>query len=239
MKICRYAQNATITPHCGDILLEKGPRARKMGFVMRTGLYRVTLALLAAACAATLAACGTSAAVTEEDANTVYGTVTAVDGQTVTLALGTPDQDFAQDGRPVGTGKSPRGTLPAGGQGPEGTFSPDGQFPNGTPPSNASPGTGQRPEGTPPAGGQNGGFGGMSLTPTGKERTITVADESVITTRGGDASGLDAIQVGSILMIVYDADGKTITSIQVMGGLPDGNGEYTAASPGPTVSASP
>lgn len=229
MKICRYAQNATITPHCGDILLEKGRRARKMEFVMRTGLYRATLALLAAACAATLAACGTNAAVTEEDANTVYGTVTAVDGQTVTLALGTPEeQDFAQGGRPVGTGNGPPGTFPAGGQGPE-----------GTPPANASPGTGQRPEGAPPAGGQNGGFGGMSLTPTGEERTITVADESVITARGGDASGLDAIQVGSILMIVYDADGKTITSIQVMGGLPDGNGGYTAVSPGPTASAAP
>jgi len=202
---------------------------------MRTGFYRVTLALLAAACAAALAACGTNAAATEEDANTVYGTVTAVDGQTVTLALGTPDQDFAQGGRPVGTGSGPRGTFPAGGQGPEGTFFSDGQPTDGTPPANASPGTGQRPEGTRPAG----GFGGMSLTPTGEESTITVADESVITVRGGDASGLDAIQVGSILIIVYDADGKTITSIQVMGGLPDGNGEDTAVSPGPTASAAP
>ncbi len=158
-----------------------------------------------------------------DDANTIYGSVTAINGSSITLELGT----FNQDAFPNGGGQR-------GGQG-------DGQAPSDMPsvqPSDMP--SGQRPS---------------MLTLTGETTTITVTDESVITTpqfgrneTGGQngrqevqpsdmQTGLAAIQEGSVLKVVYASDNKTIQSITVMNGFSGGPGGESAI-PAPAASAS-
>ncbi|MFZ5973912.1 MAG: proline-rich domain-containing protein [Bacillota bacterium] len=179
--------------------------------------------LVVAASVMGLAACGQQSASTE--ANTIYGTVTAIDGSKITLAVGTLNTSM------------PQGTPPAGGQGPQGT-PPAGQAPQGTPPAD-----GQAPQGSPSADGGQGRKGGM-LTLTGEEKTITVTDESVITVQDTSSSktGLAAISAGSTLKIVYDsANSDKITSIVVMGGgMPQGDGTNgTSSTASPAVTNTP
>jgi len=183
---------------------------------MKTGKTRAVLAvLLAVAGAVVLAACaatsGADGAATATAGTTVYGKVTKVDGNRITIAVGTSNMPQGN----VGDGERPDGTPPANrdGQQPQGTppANRDGQQPDGTP---SAEGNGQQPDGTLPADGNGQGM----LTLTGEEKTITVTDESVISVPdGSEESGLAAITVGRIIRIDYDQN-QSITSIQVMGG---------------------
>jgi predicted small secreted protein len=154
-----------------------------------------------------------------DDANTIYGSVTAINGSSITLELGT----FNQDAFPNGGGQR-------GGQAPS-------DMPSVQPSDMPS---GQRPS---------------MLTLTGETTTITVTDESVITTpqfgrneTGGQngrqevqpsdmQTGLAAIQEGSVLKVVYASDSKTIQSITVMNGFSGGPGGESAI-PAPAALAS-
>jgi|GEM_PF-468179 len=149
-----------------------------------------------------------SASAVQED-NAVYGTVTAIDGNTVTLELGTlnenaqlngqdgPGQGGGQNGKPSGSAPSdmpsdmPSGDMPS-------------DMPSGEMPSDM-PSDGERPS---------------MLTSTGETITITIPDESIITVTGveGQETGLAAIQEGSTLKIVYAQDGETIQSVVVLNG---------------------
>ena len=167
------------------------------------------------------------------DANAIYGNVTAIDGSTITLALGTLNQDAVPDG------DGQPGAQPSG----------DGQNDDGPPPMPSG-----QPSGIP-----SGGEQPSMLTLTGETIAITVTDENVINTPEFNANqpdsqesrqssqpsaqktGLAAIQAGSVLKIVYASDNETIQSITVMngfgGGFPGGSNRGNANS-APSASAS-
>jgi hypothetical protein len=140
-----------------------------------------------------------------EDKDAIYGNVTAIDGNNITLELGTVNQGALPDGQ---DGAPPSGAGQGNGQ--------DGGQPSGMPSDMPS---GEQPSGMPsdmPSGGERPSM----LSLTGETKTITVSDESVIATTGSDSqkTGLAAIQVGSTVKVVYAQDGETIQSITVMNG---------------------
>lgn len=184
-----------------------------------------------------------------QDDNAITGQVTAIDGNTITLALGEraarPDGDFT----PPENGEKPSGngggdTLQTGDNdetaasrdnssattsGDDGgttssdesaDTSPSGEN-GGTPPSGES-------GGTPPSG-NGGGPGGLTLT--GEEKTITIDDSTTITKDSMGQSSeatIDDITDGSILTVVMD--GETVVSITIsdFGG---GNGGFLSLIP--------
>lgn len=174
-----------------------------------------------------------------QDDNAITGQVTAIDGNTITLALGEraarPDGDFT----PPENGKKPTDdngsdTLQTGDSQETGVTGDDAGTPptgdsGGTPPSGDSGGTPPSGDngGTPPSG--NGG-GPRGLTLTGEEKTITIDDSTTITKdsmgQSSEAS-IDDITEGSVLTLVMDGD--TVVSITISdfgggnGGGPGGN----------------
>lgn len=180
---------------------------------------------------------GSQAAANEQ--NAVYGEVTAINGNVITLTVGTLNQQT----RPSGERQQ--------GQGSKGQDQQNAN-PSGQPDANAS----ARPSGSRPS----------MLTMTGETKTITVTDESVITKpsfnrpsgqngNGQQASqqnsqqasqqpqfsnekgSLSDIQVGATLRIVYASDNTTIQSIMVMGSFGRGSGQNGQQS-APEASAS-
>ena len=201
--------------------------------------YRRIMAVLSAAAliAVSAAGCGTAATASgtesadsapaesssSENSNVKYGQVTAVDGSTVTLNMG---------------------TMSSGGMGaPSGDNS--GTTSGNTPPSMPSGDNSGTTSGdtSASAGGQNapgGGQGGMgsSFTADGTTATITISDESIISVEnaGTTSTGsLSDISVDSILKLEYDTDGTTLKSVTVMqtgmggGTAPGSTGNGTAA----------
>lgn len=181
-----------------------------------------------------------------QDDNAITGQVTAIDGNTITLALGEraarPDGDFT----PPENGEKPSDangsdTLQTGDSQETGVTGDDA----GTPPSGDSGGTPPSGDngGTPPSG--NGG-GPRGLTLTGEEKTITIDDSTAITKdsmgQSSEAS-IDDITEGSVLTLVMDGD--TVVSITISdfgggnGGGPGGsmNGGTEETSNGDTVSS--
>lgn len=176
---------------------------------------------------------------TSNDENTIYGNVTAIEGSSITLALGTLNQDS------VPGGNEQRGAQPSG-DGQNG----GGQAPSGMPSGQPSDMPSGQPSGMP-----SGGEQPSMLTLTGETITIAISDESLITTPGFNANtsrqdsqqsseptdqktGLAAIQTGSVLQVVYASDNETIQSITVMNGFRGGqNGGNTNPSPSGEASA--
>ena len=164
--------------------------------------------------------------------NAVYGKVTAVDGSTITLAVGTLNTEDSKGERTGGvSGSSGTGEGPDKGQ-PRGG--------NGSRPEDAASGINNASH--PNAGD---GFGSM-LTLTGETKTITISDESILSKqqmkggRGpkGTSSGeskesqtaseqtvsasLSDIQEGTTLRVTYQSDGKTLASVDILGGKQQG-----------------
>lgn len=199
---------------------------------------RIGLILLAGACllgasgcsqqgvAAASAQGGASAGASSGDKNTIYGKVTAVDGDQITIAVGTlnlPDRQRPESG----SGSARQG------QGP-GLRAAEGASGSG---SGAAQGL------------QSGSGGFDLLTPTGESRTITIADPGVLSfqrmgrgARGGESSGagesassspaasLSDIRVGTVLQVDYRDDGKTISSVVILGGAFGGSDRSGASS---------
>lgn len=207
-----------------------------------------------------LTACSKKAAATSYGQNSIIGKVTAVSGDQITLALATmnmPSQSGGQ-GSASGSGKGQMGTPPSG----QGSASGSGQ--TGTPPSGQGSASGSGQTGTPPSGqgsasgsGQsdmpsNGGQGGMTanLKLTGKSKTITVTDTTVIEkfsaqfgggpggsngtsssastasssgTSSSSSASLSDIQTGTILQVTYQANSTVIQSITIMGSADTGS----------------
>lgn len=169
-----------------------------------------------------------------QDDNAITGQVTAIDGNTITLALGErasrPDGDFT----PPENGKKPSApdgsdTLQTGDsdetaasdEDAAASASDDNAGTSATPPSGDN-------DGTPPSGG---GMGPGGLTLTGEEKEITIDDDTKIA-KDSMGQSIDAtvedITEGSILTLVMDGD--TVVSVTISafgggnGGGPDGNG---------------
>lgn len=135
---------------------------------------------------------GESAFGWEEDGS-IVGQVTAVEGNEITLALGTMEGPG---------GQAPGGEMPDGDM-PEKMTGDENGIEGMEPPQN---GDGEAPPEMP---------GGLNLT--GEEQTITVSDETAYTVdeRGESKEGsLADIEADSILRVVMDGD--TVTSITIM-----------------------
>lgn len=157
-----------------------------------------------------------------QDDNAITGQVTAIDGNTITLALGEraarPDGDFT----PPENGEKPSGN---GGGDTLQTGDNDETAASGD---NSSATTSGDDGGTPPSG-NGGGPGGLTLT--GEEKTITIDDSTTITKDSMGQSSeatIDDITDGSILTVVMD--GETVVSITIsdFGG---GNGGFLSLIP--------
>lgn len=168
--------------------------------------------------------------------NAIYGEVTAVNGNEITIAVGTLNQQAWPSGqRPQGSGD--RQSQPN---------------PTGQPDANAS----ARPSGSRPS----------MLELTGETKTIPVADESVITRpsfnrpngqngngqqnngqeeqqpqASAEKAGLADIQVGTTLRIEYASDKTTIQSITILTGFGRGNASASrnGAGPGEPAASAP
>jgi hypothetical protein len=186
---------------------------------------------------------GTSSSVTSKtttasantNGTTLFGKVTAIDGNSITIALaenslggmngqqpqgspgampsGNQSQPQGSPGAiPSGNQSQPQGSpgaMPSGDQGQQGG---GGQKPQGSPGAMPSGQQGQQPEAS---GGLQGG-----ITLTGESKTITVTDSTVITTgtMGQNASSTKAslsdIKADSILTVTMSGD--TVVSIAIM-----------------------
>lgn len=214
---------------------------------MKTKWWVVILCLMLALTATAgcqSSASGTEPGVSASNESTIYGQVTAIDTNSITLALGTMSAEF-----PGMDGENP-GTPPDGQQENQGAppiAQPSSNEPdanssatldnatagagqpdavssatenNGEMPSDGRPDNSGQPGGAPPSGGQPGGGalpGFIELS--GEEMTITVSDITAITVQGmGESTegALSDIEVGDILSVTMSGD--TVTAITVMQG---------------------
>ena len=138
---------------------------------------------------------------TTRDNNAITGQVTAIDGNTITLALGERAARPDGDSTPPGNGEKP--SEPTSGDAVQ-TEDSDGT--GGTPPSGDN-------GGTPPSG-NGGGPGGLTLT--GEEKSITIDESTTITKdsmgQSSDAT-IDDITDGTILTVIMD--GETVVSVTI------------------------
>ena len=191
---------------------------------------KIAWILLMAAFLMSLAACSQQstntqgmqqgAAQTNSNETTIYGKVTAVDGEKITLALGT----MANGGN-------------KNGEGPGGNGEPSGNMPSGNMPS----GNGT-PSGNMPSGGGQGGFGELTLT--GESKTIEITDTGILKkfdmgsgrpsesagtnsgtsgqqrsqrSMGTSSAALSDITVGSTLKVTYKTSDQKLLSVTIMG----------------------
>lgn len=154
---------------------------------------------------------------TTTDDSIVFGKVTAVEGTSITLAVGEMPQ-----GKDMGNGEAPAATdATSGGTDTESKEAPStdaggagGQAPSGEAPSGQAP-SGEAPSGEAPSG-EAPDMSSM-FEESGETLTITVEDESLIKIMSGTESttgSLSDITVDTILTIEYD-DSDNITSITI------------------------
>ena len=151
--------------------------------------------LCAAAMALSLAACGARADAAYAG-QTLTGRVTAVDGSTVTLALGELTEDaMPSDGAPAGGSDSQQPPEMGGGN-------QSGQ-PSGTPP--------EKPDGDSTDGGQSGQqppeMGGMTGSFTESGETATVDLSAAAVTRDGESAAVSDVAVDDLLTVTFDDSG--------------------------------
>lgn len=222
---------------------------------------RIGALLLAVACLIGTSACssaqaGTSSSASSEesstqaaeavshtgtdDQNTIYGKVTAVDGDKITLAVGTLNGKGRMGGGQSMGGNGTESGSASGGSGNR--QGPGGGQPGG--------GNGSKPEGSASGAGnasmpdRQGGSDDL-LTLTGETKTITISDESILSkqqmggrrgpqgassgdvqesssvsqeTESAATASLSEIQEGTILKVTYQSDGETLSSVVILGG---------------------
>ena len=203
-----------------------------------------------------LAACGAKADATYAG-QTITGKVTALEGTSVTLALGElteaasggndsqqPPEMPGGDGQ---TGDQPTGTPP---EKPEGTSddNQNGQQPPEKPDGGSSQsGDNQPPEmpensennqdgGTPPDM-PEGGMGGSSFTESGETLTIDIADAAIV--KNGENVSATELAVDDVVQVTFDDNGSAATVEIVSGGKSGGFGgssQVTQGSSANTIS---
>lgn len=161
----------------------------------------------------------TKAQQSQEDDSMVFGKVTAIDGKSLTLAVGKKPQ--AKD---MGNGEAPSkendkdGKEAPNGEKPDtkGTDSASTGEAGQAPPQNQESSDGQKSDkGMPADNGKERPDMSSLFEESGETITITVDDESIITIMSGDETttgSLSDIKVDTILNIKYD-DSKNISSI--------------------------
>ena len=210
--------------------------------------------LCAAAMVLTLAACGAKRN-TEYAGQTVTGKVTAIDGTSVTLALGEssgsgapsggdgqqppemPDVSSQTDGQPTGMPpEKPDGSDDSGQSGgQEPPAKPDGdssQQPTGTPPEKPD-GDSDQQGGTPPempdGSRQQGGF-------TESGETVTVDISKATVTKNGESASASDLAAGDVVQVTFDKKGvATAVVIGSQSGF-GGSGTVTQGSSANTIS---
>lgn len=173
-----------------------------------------------------------------QETNAQYGSVTAVDGNTITVDSGTLNTAAPGD---MPGGEMPNGEAPSGDKA-------DGEAQNGEAPSGDKP-YGEAPNGEAPSGdkpdgmtGGNGGFGGGStFTASGESMTFNVTDDTEITVeflQGSSEGTIDDIAVGSVIEFELDADGNatriTVKNLNAGGGF-GGSSEVTNGTSANTI----
>ena len=121
------------------------------------------------------------------DSDSIFGQITAIDGDKITIALA--NQPTAPSGK---GGKAPSGEAPSGDK-------PSGEAPSGEAPSGEAP-SGEKPSGD------------MKLDLTGETKDITVSDSTKIMLDGTSAT-IDDLKKEDIVRIKMDGD--TVESISV------------------------
>lgn len=172
-----------------------------------------------------------------QEADAQYGSVTAIDGNKVTVDVGTLNTAAPGD---MPNGEAPSGDKPDG-EAPSGD-APSGDKPDGEAPSGEMP-SGDKPDGDAPSGmpGGNGGFGGSTFTASGESLSFNVTDDTEITVeflQGSSEGTLDDIAVGSVLEFELDADGNatkiTVKNLNAGGGF-GGSSEVTNGTAANTI----
>ena len=207
--------------------------------------------LCAAAMVFSLAACGTKTDTTYAG-QTLTGRVTAIDGTSVTLALGELTEDAAPSGgAPSGDSDSQQPPeMPSGDS--------ESSQPTGTPPEKPDGGSsdesGQQPPEKPEEGGsQSDGstppempdsMTGSSFTESGETLTADISKASI--TKDGESVSASDVAVGDILTVTFDSKGvvstvEIVTLTSGMGGAPSGtfggSSEVTQGDSANTISA--
>jgi hypothetical protein len=162
--------------------------------------------ILAILCVFTLLTTGcASASASTQGSGTgteLYGKVTSISGNQVTLALGTLNEAHGDRSASRPEGKARNGSAPAkhDGSTSSGSVSPDKP-------------SGKTSNGTTPRG--NGAF--QMLTLTGEQKVITVSNEKIISARSTESTSsaaLSDIKVNSILKLTMNGD--TVTAIEIV-----------------------
>lgn len=156
----------------------------------------------------------------ETEENTVFGKITAIEEDTITIALaemperpeGAPDGENPGE-RPEGEEGQEPPELPEGEEGQEPPEGEEGQEPPELPEGEE----GQRPE---DGNGEN-GPGQMELSLTGEEQTISVTESTVYSVNGEDAS-LEDLKVDDIVTVTLEEDQ---TAKEVRSGMGGGMGK--------------
>ena len=213
--------------------------------------------LCAGAMVLSLAACGATADAAYAG-QTIPGKVTALEGTSVTLALGELTEDAAPGGdsqqpaeMPAGdgqTGDQPPGTPPEKPEG-DGSDSQNGQQPPEKPEGDSSQsGDSQPPEmsggsqngqggGTPPDMPEGGMGGGSSFTESGETLTIDIADAAIV--KNGETVSSAELSVDDVVQVTFDDSGSAATVEIVSGGMGGGFGgssQVTQGSSANTIS---
>ena len=200
-----------------------------------------------------LAACGAKAD-TAYAGQTITGKVTALEGTSVTLALGeltenaAPGGDSQQPPEMPGsddqTGEQPTGTPPekpegasdnnqSGQQPPEKPDGDSSQQSGGQPPEMPENGENGQPNGTPPDM-PEGGMGGSSFTESGETLTIDITDAAIV--KNGETVSATELAVGNVVQVTFDDSGSVVTVEIVSGGKNGGFGGSSQGTQGSSAS---
>ena len=196
--------------------------------------------LCAGAMLLSLAACGAKADTTYAG-QTITGKVTALEGTSVTLALGELTEDAApgggdsqqppemsSDGQ---TGDQPTGTPP---EKPEDTSGDNqsGQQPPEKPDGDSSQSNDNQPPEMP-----EGGMGGSSFTESGETLTIDISDAAIV--KNDETVSATELSVDDVVQVTFDDSGSAATVEIVsgsMGGGFGGSNQVTQGSSANTIS---
>ena len=180
--------------------------------------------LCAGAMLLSLAACGAKADTTYAG-QTITGKATALEGTSVTLALG----ELTEDAAPGGDSQQPP-EMPSDGQ--------TGDQPTGTPPEKPERTSGDnqsgqqppempensengQPDGTPPDM-PEGGMGGSSFTESGETLTIDITNAAIV--KNGETISSTELAVDDVVQVTFDNSGSAATVEIVSGGKSGGFG---------------
>lgn len=190
----------------------------------------------------------------ENQRDSVIVQVTAVDGDQITVDVGTlttASADTSGNGAPGGDnsgngvpGDAPSGDAPGGdnsGNGAPGE-APSGEAPGGEAPSGDAPGGDDSGNGAPSGDAPSGQMpGGSRFEASGESITFTLTDDTAITLeylQGSGEGNADDIAVGSVLEVVLDEDNQavsvTVRNLNAGGGF-GGSSEVTNGTSANTI----